>query len=705
MPRARLLWSLVLVGAVCALLALAPRLRLERQIRGADLLVDYYALQEFCQSEGLDTADTLNRLQKSGVTALAFSELTLDRLVAGGQLAAYGGAEMARQLRAGTAGLPKTAERPSPERTYLVVYDPGVLADLQAFLPILLGPDRVRVWPRGADHAPPSDKQPVVLEVACNERALAAGGLGFSREDVRQAQKSRLNVYLRPQNRPRFQDDDVAAYFDRMAALGTIRGVVFEGLSNEVVGFPESLDATEKAMRKHDLLFGNIEVPTVEAAQKGSQTLGRKLGEHTVRVFSIVALQQAKMTPDDAVDRNMLGARERNMRVLYLRLFTSPTPGASVLQTNLDYVAALRDGLVKSGFTLDGARPFPELTPRPWWLVGMTLGAAAAGVLFLELFGGVPGWLSWALMGGLPLLAAGSAVLHKGSLVSTGMALEAALVFSVLGLALGLPMLTVESEGASSPGRAMIAAILPLALVTGISLVGGLYMAAFMADTSFMLSVHQFRGIKLIMVLSPAIVVLYYMTRVAPERETIAGMLRRRVELWHIAAFVVLGAAAAFYIVRTGNAAPAAASDYERTIRSFLENTLVVRPRFKEFAMGHPAWFVMAALLWSRRGQAWMWLLTLCVAIGQVDVVDTFAHAHTPYFISLLRALIGLALGIPVGLAAGAVVSRLVSEGDPDAPGGIAEDPAFPTAPIRESEGATRAAATPPPLPESGRKS
>lgn len=702
MPRARLLWSLVVVGAVCALFALAPRLRLERETRGVDILVDYYALQEFCQSEGLDPAATLARLQKAGATALAFSELTLDRLTSNGQVAVFGGTDFARQLRVEGSGLPKTPERPNPDRTYLVVYSAGVRANLETFLPVLLGPDRVRTWPRANARATPSEKQPVVFEVSTSPKALAANGLGFSRDDVQLAQEAGLNVYLRPQNRPRFQDADVAAFFDAMTALGTVRGVIFEGLSNEVVGYPDSLEATEKALRKSGLLFGNIEVPTVDAAQKGSQTLGRKLDDRTVRVFSIVSQQQAKLTSDDAIDRNMLGARERNMRVLFLRFFPSPQDGATLLQTNLDYVSALRDDLTRSGFTFEGARPFADLAPRPWWLVGMTLGATAAGVLFLELFTVVPGWLTWALLGGTPLLAAASAALHKSALVSTGMALEAALVFSVLGLAFGLPMLRAESESAPSAGRAMIAAVLPLALVTCVSLVGGLYMAAFMADTSFMLSVYQFRGIKLIMVLAPAIVVFYYMARVSPHRETLRGLLEHHVVVWHVAAFAVLGALAAFYVARTGNASPAAASDFERVVRSFLENALVVRPRFKEFALGHPAWFIMAVLLWKQRGLTWMWLLTLCVAIGQVDVVDTFAHAHTPYLISLARVLIGLALGTAAGLTAGAVVSHVTREGIAGEAGGISDGSAYPSSPIRVDD-APRAGAEPPVPPTSGR--
>lgn len=676
MPRARLLWSLVLAGAFCAVMALLPRLALERENRSLDLLVDYYAVRDFCQSEGLDPSPTLMLLKQAGVTSAAVSEMSLDRLVDEGRITVLSGAELARLMRKGEAGLPRSDRPPSTSCTYLLVHDASTLADLRTSLPVLLGAGRARQWPLTAAPTTPTEKKPAVIEISTNLRTLAAGGLGFSTDDIDRLRKVGLQVWLRPQNRARFQGADVTAFFDTIGALSPVRGLIFEGMSNEVVGYPESLPATEEALRKHELLFGNIEVPTVEAAQKGSQTLGRALDDRTVRVFSIVALQQAKMTPDEAIDRYMLGARERNMRVLYLRLFAAPEPGATLLDTNLSYVRSLRDALAAAGFTFDGAKPFRDISPRPLWMLGMTAGAAAAGVLFLELFVAVPTMLFAAIVGGLPLLAAASLTLGKGALVSTGMALEAALVFSVLGLAFGLPMLTVESQNAPSAWRAMVAALLPLALVTAISLVGGLYMAAFMADTSFMLSVLQFRGIKLIMVAGPAIVVLYYITRIATPRETIAELLERRVVFWHIAAFAVLAAAAAFYIARTGNAAPGAASDYERAFRGFLENTLVVRPRFKEFALAHPAWFVMAMLLWKRRGQAWMWLLTLCVAIGQVDVVDTFAHAHTPYLISLTRAIIGLLLGSVLGMAAGTILGVFVVEGIDDGSGGLPGDAA-----------------------------
>ncbi len=40
----------------------------------------------------------------------------------------------------------------------------------------------------------------------------------------------------------------------------------------------------------------------------------------------------------------------------------------------------------------------------------------------------------------------------------------------------------------------------------------------------------------------------------------------------------------------------------------------------------------------------------IVAAIGQLYLVDTFAHIHTPIQISLIRVLLGLGLGAVIGL-------------------------------------------------------
>ena len=82
------------------------------------------------------------------------------------------------------------------------------------------------------------------------------------------------------------------------------------------------------------------------------------------------------------------------------------------------------------------------------------------------------------------------------------------------------------------------------------------------------------------------------------------------------------------------------------------------RPRFKEFLIGYPAIFVLAALMPSHRRAAG-WAFMLAAAIGLADVLDTFSHIHTPLSVGLLRTLNGAVLGSAIGVVAQWIYRRL----------------------------------------------
>jgi hypothetical protein len=75
---------------------------------------------------------------------------------------------------------------------------------------------------------------------------------------------------------------------------------------------------------------------------------------------------------------------------------------------------------------------------------------------------------------------------------------------------------------------------------------------------------------------------------------------------------------------------------------------LVARPRTKEFLIGHP--LLVAALDQRLRGRKSLsgWLMVGAV-IGQLSMVNTFSHIHTPLWVSGLRTGLGLVLGLAIG--------------------------------------------------------
>jgi hypothetical protein len=115
--------------------------------------------------------------------------------------------------------------------------------------------------------------------------------------------------------------------------------------------------------------------------------------------------------------------------------------------------------------------------------------------------------------------------------------------------------------------------------------------------------------------------------------------------LWVICA-VVIGAVGMYYLSRTGN--EGSASSLEMVFRNFLENTLGVRPRNKEFLFAYPA-LVFGIYLCLKRHMAGLYLMIVS-AIGPASSIGSFTHLHTPLYISFIRVLLGVGLGAIFGL-------------------------------------------------------
>jgi hypothetical protein len=102
-------------------------------------------------------------------------------------------------------------------------------------------------------------------------------------------------------------------------------------------------------------------------------------------------------------------------------------------------------------------------------------------------------------------------------------------------------------------------------------------------------------------------------------------------------ASVVALAGVVLMLMRSGNDS-LEVSSWERLFRSFLDNVLGVRPRTKEFLFAYP---LMLLLLYYGCNNEFLFLVPMA-AVGQVSLVNTFCHLHTPVAVSLLRTANGL---------------------------------------------------------------
>jgi len=175
--------------------------------------------------------------------------------------------------------------------------------------------------------------------------------------------------------------------------------------------------------------------------------------------------------------------------------------------------------------------------------------------------------------------------------------------------------------------------------------------AALLNEWAFMMESRTFLGVKAAHIVPVVLIGLLIAAAEAGGGAVwprVRGWLRQPLRLEYGIAIIVIGVLAVFALGRTGTAGLPAFSSLELKSRTLLQHLLVVRPRTKEFLIGHPAMMLTFALaaLGARR---WVLPAAMVGAVGQVGLINSFSHIHTPLAYVLLRTLSALVLGTLIG--------------------------------------------------------
>ncbi len=186
---------------------------------------------------------------------------------------------------------------------------------------------------------------------------------------------------------------------------------------------------------------------------------------------------------------------------------------------------------------------------------------------------------------------------------------------------------------------------LAFAKMVVITMLGGCVVAALAQNPDTRLELVPFRGIKVAFVLS-WVGSLGFLYSWDDLTNFLKATLRRR----DLLLFMALAGVVGYVVVRSGNASSGWKVSSEQALRDQLEDYLRIRPRFKEFMIGHP--LMMGGLFlhyWRTKWDArpWIWLGML----GQVSMINTFCHIHSPLRLAILRCSSGALLGWLFGLA------------------------------------------------------
>lgn len=645
-----ILTALLGVALLAALYVALVRERKELASRHVEIAMDYGDFAALAQSYGYDSSNFLIALRRAGLTSLAVSEELGGNVNTGASATVYGGQQLISQARLSPVREPSLAKllaqnRISPSELYLVVIDPTAVARYRAALVQHLGTHAVRTLAAGPT---------TILAIRTQSEYFSNLSLGFPAEPLALARELHLFFEPRVQNDERFAQPQIDRIFASFRAGERPSTVIFFGQRNEVLGFPDHLPEVADAFTRTGLNFGAIEIYDKLQLQKGSDDLAAKAIARTTRVQAISKTELEKLDFDTVVARYLLGVRERNVRVVYLRPYLHAYNGLSLERTNVELVHQIAAGLAARGFTLGRATPVPAFRINPLVVALVSLAVPAIVVLLFEAFGKRRANIAYVAFGIDLLIVLGGYATHHDLLARKSLALLGAIGFATMGF-VAIPRAFTLPPGPTLADN-VLAGLRTVGVAVAFALGGALVVVGLVSTPLLMEEIDRFAGIKAVIVVPPLLAFLLYVytRRFGNEPPDARASALAPVRVYQLAMFVILAGAALVYVARSGNQSDITPSAFELALRSNLTQVLGVRPRFKEFAIGFPLLMLLPALRLEHK-RVVGWLFAIGAAIGTSDIVDTFSHLHTPLLASLVRVLNGAVVGIALGIVAIAV--------------------------------------------------
>lgn len=639
-----LLFALLALGVVAGLISADHRWQAEARNRRVELIVDYSDAQALANTTRRQIEEVLPQLRTAGITTVALTEDTLGTLYANGVV---------------------TYTRDGNET--IVRFAPGFPGQRARVVEMLARKAHgLVVTPEGTD----------TLRIGSPWPQFSSVPIGLDSDSVARVRQNRLLVSPRLANYPGATAESIAwemAQTKRQCAGpdGRLGPVIFAGAS--VLGNRGLIQATAAAFQADYLTYGSVEL----GKTLGDEDLSRLAADRTIRVHSIGADEIGNMEEPTAVERFVRAAKERNIRACYVRLFTyGLAKDPDVISANTSFIEKIVAGMTEAHLIVDGdpARPYaddaqggdgsPELVLR----LLMALGVLGGAMLLLTTFTGLQGRAFAVTLVIGAVLALALAVPGHSAKGRELLALISACVFPALGLcAVRLPRAT------ASASEALRRAFGTYVQMTGVTVLGIILVVGLLSGRLFLIKVEQFLGVKMVLVAPVVLVAAYYglgLAALGPgagwaeRRETVRTCLSSLAAKPLLLGQVVVGfvalVALALLVARSGNDPGVGVSATELHVRALLDHYLLVRPRTKEFGLGHPALLLGLACAASRRWQPLVLPLLVIGSLGQSSLQDTFCHLHTPLLISSLRGLIGWALGAVIGAIVWLIVSRFV---------------------------------------------
>jgi hypothetical protein len=650
----KLLILVIIISIAASIFQIGIRVSAERKENTMDIAADYDTFKTFANSYGETVYESINELSRNGITSVAVPEQSIQDVVDSGEATQYVGSDILSgnipDQFLQDISFPKFKDTIKPFYTVVITKDKDLANRMANNLPS----------DTNLIESSKKSAQFYVVVVHSDPIDAANFGIGFDDEVIANFKKMGLNIILRPRYAPGNRNletlENTMKKFD-------IHAVMFYG--NMIYGIGgEGTKALANFFKQNHVVTYIIELPVQKGIynQEGLPQLIKATNYYVARVYSIYPAEQLKLTPPQIFNRWSRSISDRNIRVIYVKPIVDYGKGyQDNMIVNDYYVNKLHNLWQRKGMKFGLPHPIPEVNIHSSLILLIMLGIIALFMLYMDVLFDLKEKyiLVWFVI--LSILSTAIIYLSKNTSEKLFALSAAVLITGIVSLPILQYIKKIYGKEKLSITKVLGKGIMLSVVLFSISLIGALWISALLSPSTYLLNLDMFRGVKVLYLFPFIFLIINYLyvfgadfnNNHIPKRTyniftEIKNAWNITVKWGHIIILIALAGIFLVYLLRSGNTG-VSISSIELKLRALLEQTIVARPRFKEFLIGYPALFLtlLAGFLMRKK---WIIIFSAFAVMGSVSIVDTFSHLRETFLISLYRGLWGIDIGIVVSV-------------------------------------------------------
>ncbi|PIU18006.1 MAG: hypothetical protein COT16_03600 [Elusimicrobia bacterium CG08_land_8_20_14_0_20_44_26] len=617
--KKNILFFFLALGFVFSLYILSQRVTLEKTLKAVEIACDFNDVRFLAEISGGSITEVLKDLKSVGITTVGVTESTVKHLAELGIITLTDGREMDKWLYV-FGQSPKFLEAKQianrDDFIYVFTKNPALGKFIKTALLKKLDEASVIGTFTGQYY----------MVIASGKKMASENiHLGFWQSEIDTLKYAGLRYILRPSDDALISEKWLDGLFEGFETDSDLSGILVEGF--RVPGDPKVF---AKNLKKLDIPFGSTEFTKISGADEVVKELGK----------TFLCYSPKGENDREAIETVVRSVKERNVQLIYLH------PKGESYPKFISFLARIKSALEENSFTIGRFKPLPLWGGNYWAfsLIGTAILLAA-------------GWLLTIIYKVSPQFELAYAVIALASPIFlvkfTGFRMFLAFIGTIT-----FPVLAISKTWKRLKLPPLFLAVWLFIQISGLSCLGGIFVAAILSSTDFMLKINIFRGVKLSLLAPMAIAfVLLYGREKSYFTTSLTRLWRKRLEVKHLFIGIVIGGSLMLLVLRSSNYLNFMLP-FESEARNILEKLFYIRPRFKEFLLGHPLMLIGLYLypLAAKVKKIQFRPFIILGLIGQVSILNTFAHIHSPVTICLFRTFNGLILGIIIG----AIVIKLM---------------------------------------------